>query len=138
MPNGPDVRMSCARRAAAISALEGTHPVLRQSPPILPFSMRITETPSWAAAAATVRPPDPAPITHRSARNSPPPVVEITPLRVIRATSPKSPPEPARAKPTARSLGCCMAGSPSPEHDRYERDDTEKHKRQHQLRRNEG
>ena len=33
--------------------------------------MSTTDTPSWAAAAATERPPEPAPITHRSTRSSP-------------------------------------------------------------------
>ena len=31
--------------------------------------MSTTETPSWAAAAATDSPPEPAPITHRSTRS---------------------------------------------------------------------
>ena len=52
--------------AAAISAFDGTQPELRQSPPILPFSISTTGTPNAAAAAATERPPEPAPITQMS------------------------------------------------------------------------
>src|SRR6266571_8634779 len=55
-----------ARLPAAISDFEGTQPVLRHSPPILPFSISTTGTPKAAAAAATDRPPEPAPITQRS------------------------------------------------------------------------
>ena len=55
-----------AWRAAAISAFDGTQPVFRQSPPILPRSTSTTETPNVAAAAATVRPAEPAPITQMS------------------------------------------------------------------------
>src|SRR3954471_12860955 len=58
--------MARARLPAAISDLEGTQPVLRQSPPILPFSISTTGTPNAAAAAATERPPEPAPITQMS------------------------------------------------------------------------
>src|SRR5436189_4737989 len=58
--------MARARLPAAISDLEGTQPVLRHSPPILPRSMSTTGTPNAAAAAATERPPEPAPITQRS------------------------------------------------------------------------
>jgi flagellar P-ring protein FlgI len=57
---------SAARLAAAISAFDGTHPVLRQSPPIRPRSTSTTDTPNAAAAAATDRPPGPPPMTHRS------------------------------------------------------------------------
>ena len=48
------------------SAFDGTQPVLRQSPPILCFSISTTGTPNAAAAAATDRPPEPAPITQMS------------------------------------------------------------------------
>src|SRR5215510_152528 len=58
--------MARARLPAAISDLEGTQPVLRHSPPILPFSMSTTGTPNAAVAAATERPPEPAPITQMS------------------------------------------------------------------------
>src|SRR5690606_20965741 len=54
-------------RAAWISDLDGTQPVLRQSPPISPFSTSTVRAPSMAAPAATERPPAPAPITHISA-----------------------------------------------------------------------
>src|SRR5215471_15643469 len=55
-----------ARLPAAMSDLEGTHPVFRHSPPILPFSISTTGTPKAAAAAATDRPPEPAPMTQMS------------------------------------------------------------------------
>ena len=55
-----------ARLPAAISAFEGTQPVLRHSPPILSFSINTTDTPNAAAAAATERPPEPAPMTQMS------------------------------------------------------------------------
>ena len=55
-----------ARLAAAISAFDGTQPVLRHSPPILPFSISTTGTPNAAAAAATDSPPEPAPMTQMS------------------------------------------------------------------------
>src|SRR5262249_3964506 len=58
--------MARARLPAAISDLEGTQPVLRHSPPILPRSISTTGTPNAAAAAATERPPEPAPITQMS------------------------------------------------------------------------
>ena len=65
-PNGAARRGASARRAAASSAFDGTQPVLRQSPPILPFSTSTTGTPNAAAAAATDNPPDPAPMTQMS------------------------------------------------------------------------
>ena len=37
--------IALARLAAAISAFDGTQPVLRHSPPILPFSISTTGTP---------------------------------------------------------------------------------------------
>src|SRR6476661_7677912 len=96
--------------------------------------MRTTETPSWAAAAATVRPPAPAPITHTSARISPPPVPVPTAGADFGATVTAAPsPSRTRIRPTAPSLGCCMSGPPSPEGDRNERNDAEKQQRQHQL-----
>ena len=52
--------------AAAISALEGTQPVFRHSPPISPRSISTTSTPKAAAAAAAVRPAEPAPMTQMS------------------------------------------------------------------------
>ena len=61
--------MAWAALAAAIRDFDGTQPVLRQSPPILACSMRTTGTPKAAAAAATVSPPEPAPITQMSGVN---------------------------------------------------------------------
>ena len=65
-PNGPLVRNASARLPAAIIAFDGTQPVLRHSPPIRPFSISTTGTPSAAAAAATDSPAAPAPMTQRS------------------------------------------------------------------------
>jgi hypothetical protein len=67
IPRREALRASWAAWAAAISALEGTQPVLRQSPPISPFSKSTTRRPSWAAPEATDRPPEPAPMTTMSA-----------------------------------------------------------------------
>ena len=58
--------MASARLAAASSAFDGTQPVLRQSPPILCLSISTAGTPKAAAAAATDKPPEPAPITQMS------------------------------------------------------------------------
>src|SRR6266446_7087221 len=65
-PKAAASAMARARLPAAISDFEGTQPVLRHSPPILPFSISTTGTPKAAAAAATTRPPEPAPMTQRS------------------------------------------------------------------------
>jgi hypothetical protein len=67
MPKGPARRMVCATFAAAISDFDGTQPVLRQSPPILPASISTVRAPSCTAPAATDSPPEPAPITQMSA-----------------------------------------------------------------------
>ena len=66
MPKRPESRIWCARAAAAISALEGTQPWLRQSPPISPASIRVTLAPICAAPEATDSPAAPAPMTIRS------------------------------------------------------------------------
>ena len=65
-PKARACAMARACLAAAISDFEGTQPVLRHSPPILPFSTSTTDTPKAAAAAATERPPEPAPMTQIS------------------------------------------------------------------------
>ena len=79
------------------------------------FSISTTLTPSWAAAAATDRPPEPAPITHRSARSSwvaePAEVAgRLSPLPELRPTA--LPPASARIRPTALFIwlrhGCCL------------------------------
>src|SRR5262249_7846538 len=54
------------RLPAAKSALEGTQPLLRQSPPIRAFSTSTTGTLRVAAAIATDSPPAPAPMTQMS------------------------------------------------------------------------
>ncbi len=66
MPKATLSLAACAMWAAAISALDGTQPVLRQSPPISPFSTSTTDAPICTAPAATDRPDEPAPITQRS------------------------------------------------------------------------
>src|SRR6185503_20359112 len=61
---------ACAtRRADLIRALDGTHPVLRQSPPILSFSISVTFAFTAAAMYAATRPAEPAPITTRLRSN---------------------------------------------------------------------
>src|SRR5882672_3189094 len=69
--------MARACLAAASSDFDGTHPKLRQSPPMRPFSTSTTGTPKAAAAAATDRPPEPAPMTQMSGlSNSAMPVLQ--------------------------------------------------------------
>src|SRR5262245_10162156 len=90
--------------------------------------------PSCAAPAATVRPPAPAPITHRSARISPPPVPVPTIGADLGLTATAAPsPGATRIKPTAPSLGCCMSGPPPPEGDRNERNHAQKQQRQYEF-----
>jgi hypothetical protein len=48
------------------SSFEGMHPLLRQVPPILSFSIIATLSPRWVAAALATSSPDPLPITIRS------------------------------------------------------------------------
>src|SRR5262245_30436607 len=95
--------------------------------------MSTTETPSWAAAAATVNPPAPAPITQMSARTLPPAEGLSVPLFAVAASSMLPAPEPTRIKPTARSFGCCMGGSPFSDGDRNERNEPQECKGQHQF-----
>src|SRR5262249_9055725 len=59
-----------AARAARISALDGTQPTLRQSPPRSSRSIRATLAPSPAAPAAVTSPAVPAPITTRLYRGA--------------------------------------------------------------------
>src|SRR5215813_13576944 len=99
--------------------------------------MRATDTPSCAAPAATVRPPEPAPITHRSTRISPPAGSAITPFGAATGALLTSP-ERTRTKPTAPSLGCCMIVPPLPQNDRDQRNDTQKQQGQDQLPRDKG
>jgi hypothetical protein len=58
-------RAACHARAAARTALEGTHPTFRQSPPISSRSTSATRAPSAAPIAAVTSPAVPAPITTR-------------------------------------------------------------------------
>jgi hypothetical protein len=48
-----------------MSALDGTHPTFRQSPPIRSRSISATRAPSVAAPTALTRPAVPAPMTTR-------------------------------------------------------------------------
>src|SRR6185436_712909 len=66
MPKAAPLRCACAALAAAISALDGTQPKFRQSPPMRSRSTRTTERPSCAAPAATTRPAEPPPTTQTS------------------------------------------------------------------------
>src|SRR5262249_15801080 len=70
MPNCPASRTWAAARAARISALDGTQPTLRQSPPKSSPSTRATLAPSPAAPAAVTSPAVPAPITTRLYRGA--------------------------------------------------------------------
>ena len=56
-------RIWASTRAVLISALEGTQPVFRQSPPISCFSTSVTFAFTTAAIRAATSPPEPAPIT---------------------------------------------------------------------------
>ena len=89
-------RIVCAIAAAASSALDGTQPVLRQSPPISPSSISTVLRPSWAAPAATRQPgrtgPDDADIGLDRVH------AHAAPLRG-RPPGPPQPPATARAQP---------------------------------------
>src|SRR5215831_5038264 len=65
-PNRPASLAPAAACAAASSALLGTQPKFRQSPPMRSRSIRATLNPSCAAAAVTESPAAPAPMTARS------------------------------------------------------------------------
>jgi hypothetical protein len=65
-PNRPALRAASAACAAARSAFDGTQPKLRQSPPISVRSINTVLAPNCDAPAATVRPPEPAPMTQMS------------------------------------------------------------------------
>src|SRR5215471_6466751 len=65
IPNCAASRTWAAARATRISALDGTQPTLRQSPPRRSRSTRATLAPSPAAPAAVTSPAVPAPITTR-------------------------------------------------------------------------
>ena len=60
-PSAPAWRWATAALALASRALDGTQPVFRQSPPIVPGSISTVRAPSSAAPAATERPAEPAP-----------------------------------------------------------------------------
>ena len=60
------VRAWCSVSAARIRVLDGTQPTLTQVPPIVPWPISATRTPSSAAVIAAEKPAEPAPITARS------------------------------------------------------------------------
>ncbi len=87
-PSRPAPRAAVAAWDAASSALLGTQPKFRQSPPIRSRSTSATFTPSCAATAVTESPAEPAPITTRSkSAIRPPPVSAKSPAA---ATGPPS------------------------------------------------
>ena len=69
IPYFEEFRICESTRAVLISALEGTQPVLRQSPPMRCFSISVTLARTVAAMYAETRPADPAPITTRLRSN---------------------------------------------------------------------
>src|ERR1700727_801304 len=66
MPKRNAPRAAVTACDAARSALLGTQPKFRQSPPMRSRSISVTRSPSWAATAVTDRPAAPAPMTARS------------------------------------------------------------------------
>mmetsp|Transcript_491 Transcript_491/g.1555 ORF Transcript_491/g.1555 Transcript_491/m.1555 type:complete len:211 (-) Transcript_491:30-662(-) len=65
-PNSSARRTSLTARAERSSALEGTQPTLRQSPPASASEIRQERAPRRAACLADTSPPAPAPMTTRS------------------------------------------------------------------------
>eukprot|EP00962_Isochrysis_galbana_P047211 scaffold19230_cov129-Isochrysis_galbana.AAC.1 len=65
-PNSPARRASRSARAQRSSALEGTQPTLRQSPPARWSEMKATLAPRRADCLALTSPPAPAPMTTKS------------------------------------------------------------------------
>ncbi|MNC89774.1 hypothetical protein D3C83_57600 [compost metagenome] len=65
-PTAGAERISPTTRAERSSAFDGTHPVLRQSPPSRCRSTSATRAPRPAAPAAQTRPAVPPPMTTRS------------------------------------------------------------------------
>src|SRR5262245_2842797 len=116
--------MARAWLAAAISAFDGTQPVLRHSPPSLPFSMSTTGTPKAAAAAATDRPPEPAPITQMSG-------VKQSAISCLDRTAAASP----GSRRSSRWTGDARARLQPLHYDRNEREHAERRERSQQLRR---
>src|SRR5262249_2690761 len=134
-PNADACAMARARLPAAISDFDGMQPVLRQSPPTLPFPTTTPETPKAAARAAPDSPPGPAPMTQRSGFKS---------SGMARRTK-----QEGRRTPDHSAKGateCSSAGRPAPavrrrpcfealHRDRDERQHPERHQRGEQLRR---
>ena len=63
MPMWAALRTLWTRPEAAISALDGMQPQLRQTPPQYSFSTQRVLIPSWPSRMAATYPPGPAPIT---------------------------------------------------------------------------
>src|SRR5262245_55195745 len=124
MPKARARAMARAWLAAAISAFDGTQPVLRHSPPSLPFSISTTETPKAAAAAATERPPEPAPITQMSG-------VKQSAISCLDSTAAASPGSPRSSQ---RTGDACTRLPPLHDH-RHERENAERRERGQKLRR---
>src|SRR5262245_23891850 len=124
MPKPPERAMARAWLAAAISAFDGTQPVLRHSPPSLPFSMSTTETPKAAAAAATDRPPEPAPITQMSG-------VKQSAISCLDSTTAAS---PGARRSSQRTGDACARLQPLHDH-RNQRENAERRERGQKLRR---
>ncbi len=88
---------------AASSALLGTQPKFRQSPPIRSRSISATRRPSWAATAVTDRPAAPAPITARSKSGiRAPPAAATRPAAATAPPGASSGPQDAGEKMTAQ------------------------------------
>jgi hypothetical protein len=66
MPGNAWVPAECRAAAAASSALDGTHPVFTQVPPVSPRSIMITLALPSTAVIAAANPAAPEPITARS------------------------------------------------------------------------
>ena len=64
-PKAPASRASATAREERMSALEGTHPTLRQSPPKRCFSIRAQRAPRPVAPAAETSPAVPPPMATR-------------------------------------------------------------------------
>src|SRR5262245_14268117 len=110
--------------AAAISDFDGTQPVLRHSPPRLPLWMSATETPKAAAAAATDRPPEPAPITQMSG-------VRQSAISRLDSTATASP----GSRRSSQRTGDARARLQPLHHHRNERENAERRERGEKLRR---
>ncbi len=113
-PSRPALRAVAAAAAAASSALEGTHPVQRQSPPVRSRSTSITRAPRLDAVLAATMPAVPPPRTSRSHRaGSLTCVARRSGRRARRASGRPRPGRRAAGRTTATVPGAAAgAGSP--------------------------